>query len=211
MSKKLTDEAKLILQQTEGLLKTDKVKEKIVKEQIEEQEKQKVFFNLESLIIDKNSPEKIKELHEKIYLTGGNVTSKFQIKLLSKAVNSEPHFTSDKGFYQAICKILKLDPKIAYYYRKPRIFAILTNILIYGRFSSEVLLQIQELNPYISYCHRAHRNYHFIAESDLKYLDMFIYQAVDLLEKCNTLHQFNVEFFKLYGVSFQLDLFEPNV
>jgi len=146
----------------------------------------------------------------KFELLNGSTTSIFEEKqkiekLLSEfPINYDPKFSE---FFQVLGQLVGWSDEMKYY-RKPPIAAKTIIEVIYSRFSGDVLLHIDNKNPYIGWCIRRHKNYRFLGEDGIFQLEQFIYDAVVLMKESSSYYEFRKKHAAKYGTAFQFHLFD---
>lgn len=155
---------------------------------------------------------KRKREQEKIELHSGLQISISEINSIVSA-NRRPYeamFPNSIPFFKEMYRLngwTDLNPNS---YTKPPVVARWINEIIYGRFSKDVLPAIQVLNPYINYATRLHKNFQYLTNEGQQLLEQYRDEAIEVMKKCSSWHEFRVKYSKEYGVPFQGSLYEAN-
>jgi P63C domain len=154
----------------------------------------------------KQAVKKNKEKEDEILqLIGGGSLSISQWKsFLTNHANQHPYlFPNDVPFYTEIYRLNKWDNLNPYSFTKPPAVAHWTNILIYNRFPKELLPVIQIINPFISgTCLRWDKNYNYLNDEGYLMAIKFRDQAIEMMKKCSTWHEFRLKMSKEHGVPY---------
>jgi len=159
----------------------------------------------ENLIQDKFSDKYLDRQNEKIKLISGVEISlkKAREILISIAQNHPTQF--DLVFYTEVFKILNLDGDPSNYF-KPREVADFTNEIIYGRFDKNILPTLQRMNNFVGYCVRARKHYHFFNEDGIRNLQIYINQAIVVMQESTSYYEFRIKMFERYKVPYQIQV-----
>jgi len=185
-----------------------------VKKQLIKEERESLQLLLiqgtEDLIVDKGSDKYLDRLNEKVKLISGVEISLNEIRrVITANLQSHPsQFVLD--FYIEIYRLMGWKDRDPSSYIKPKEVADITNEVIYGRFSKDILPTLQQMNYYVGFCVRAHRHYQFLNKDGIAQLSTYIDQAISTMKDCETYYQFRIKMFKEYGVPYQTELFRKN-
>ena len=174
------------------------------------QELQQMILDLtEKKATERFSDENLDRENEKIKLLNGSEVSISSIKeFISKTLS--PHRTLfPLEFYQEVYRLnqWELDPKD---YVKPPVVGKWTNELIYSRFPKEILQKLQALNPYIKKGVRQNKHFQWLNDEGKELVSEYINDAIRIMKKCSDWYEFRIQYFKEYGIGFQLNAFQEN-
>lgn len=153
--------------------------------------------------------------NEKILLLGGNSITRKEIKEDHQQLVTYSEQKRDPRFselFLGLAKINNWSDEVRKTYRKPRIAADTINEVIYNRFPAGVLSHIHELNRYVKYCVRKSKNYKFLSDEGIILLEIYLNDAVLLMNSCQDNNEFREMHSKLYGTKYQLKItFTKNI
>jgi len=160
------------------------------------------------LLLKKNGSEESQEkIFETFALLGASQSSIETVKKFV-LVSAKMHaVTFPQVFYREMFRLKGWKITGANVYRKPWVVAKYTNEVIYGRFTSEILMAIRLQNPYVDAGVRRFKHFQYLNELGQKKLEQFIDEAVAVMEDSTTWYEFRVKMFQEYGLPYQMDLF----
>jgi hypothetical protein len=167
--------------------------------------KQQLLLGPEQLLSSKGTDENLEKLYLKIQLTSG---VEFTLADYISEHLIEYHSRFYKEYYYQVAKLLNLEKEAMNQFHKPQCVAMFTIQFIYGRFPNKVLNELRRKCPYVLPGVRKNKLFQFLSPSASEQLDLFIDQAVALMQECETLSQFKLRYSKQYKVYIQLDMFE---
>lgn len=184
-----------------------------VETRIEKQEdRQRLIQQLlqlpEDRIAERFSDRALDREHLKVQLRNGTWTSPYEFdQLVQRTIGKfiqpyEPKYPQD--FYKQMLRLTgkPVPEKVT---EKPSVFAIYTNELIYMRFSKEILQVLQRMNPLVAgAAARKYKHFQLLTDDAQHKVDLYIDQAVMMMRKHSTWHEFRLEYAKTYGLSYQL-------
>ena len=188
---------------------TDKDLEKRQQAQVAKQSLiETIIENTEEFTAKQLAKKNKKKEDEIVELLGGSKISISQIKgIIANSIQRYlPIFPMI--FYTEIYRLNNWVVPKEKFWQKPHKIAFWTNILIYGRFSKEVLPTLQQLNPFIAVGVRANYHYQWLTPESKGQAEKFIDDAVKMMQTCNTWYEFRKKYAKAYGVQCQLSLWE---
>jgi hypothetical protein len=152
---------------------------------------------------------------EKIRFINGMQISLNEIRniIVATALPYSPMFPNDVDFYKEIYRLYGWDDKDPNEYIKPACVAKLTNAIIYGRFSKDVLPTLQVLNGVLPNSWiRGYKHFQFLNTEGQKQLIEFRDEAIKVMKICKNMHEFRIKYAQMYGVpyNYQQNLFETN-
>ncbi|MFN8290265.1 MAG: P63C domain-containing protein [Chitinophagaceae bacterium] len=142
---------------------------------------------------------------EKINFIGG---AEFSIKdiqdiVMANAQRYRPMFPNDNPFFKEMYRLNGWTDRDPNEWIKPLPVPNWINEIIYGRFSKDVLPAIQILNPFLpGMCIRGFKNFQFLNEEGQNLVLQYRDQAVEVMEKCQTWHEFRLKMAKEHGVPY---------
>ena len=125
--------------------------------------------------------------------------------LAESAINHKPKFVE---FFIALGNLLGWSEDVMKAFRKPHIAPLIINAVIYGMFTKGVMEYIHKKNPYVRYCIRKRKNYHYLNAEGILLLEIYIYNAITLMKECKSYDEFRYRHASLYGGGYQADLFK---
>ena len=174
--------------------------------------RQSILLNAEKLRFEEFADKQLDYENEKRQLIGGHAIS---IADYNKIIYTEAKKWGSKfkrEYFERVFILFGIPADIAKdmakRFRKPRYVAIFNNEVIYRRFHISVLPILQVRNPYVGYCTRRHKHYHFLPIELINNLVKYIDDATELMKTCNTHLEFRQKYFELYKVPFQTELFK---
>lgn len=141
---------------------------------------------------------------EKIKLIGGAEISIKEIKefVVANAQPYQPLFRNDIPFFSEIYRLNGWVDRDPTEWIKPLPVPEWINELIYNRFPPHVLPALQVLNRYLpGLCVRGYKHFQFLNEDGQRQVMAFRDEAISVMQKFDTWHEFRLEFVK-YGVPY---------
>jgi hypothetical protein len=110
-------------------------------------------------------------------------------------------------FYEHTFRLKGWPPENAKKFRKPRAMATYTNELLYNRFHNDTVSAIEAKNPMVSKLDRAFKHFQFLSDEAEARLEIFMIEAIKVMETCTEWYEFRQKMFKEHGVPYQMRLF----
>lgn len=176
----------------------DKIQEKINKAE----EKRKLIADSYEFDNSRGWDENLDKLLEKSRLIGG-VKYPSIIGDVKGYVKKYP-----LEYYRQIYKLHNWDTSGKKLFNRPGIVGKWTNHLIYLRFPTGTLKELQALNPPNAEGIRIYKHFQWLTVLGEEQLEQFIDDAISLMSECKYWNQFIRKFAKKFGKPWQMDLFE---
>lgn len=169
-------------------------------------------------ITEAQTPESLKEKRkakelEIIQLLSGENTSEFnEKKKLKDLISSIPVDRDSKfsEFFEELGRLAGWTDEQRKSYRKPILAPLIINKTIYARFPKEVIEHIHKNNPYFRWCLRKFKNYAFLGEDGILYLEEYIFDAVLEMQSASSVPEFLLSHAEKFGLSYQTELFKTS-
>lgn len=111
-------------------------------------------------------------------------------------------------YYRQIYRLNKWDTSERKLYNRPGIVGKWTNYLIYLRFPTGTLKELQERNPANADGVRIFKHFQWLTALGEDQLQQFIEDAISLMSECQYWNQFLRRFARKFGKPWQMDMFE---
>lgn len=171
-----------------------------------------LVINADKLIYEQYADIQLDFENEKRGLIGGGFISIADYNSLIYKEAKKWGSKFKKEYFEAVLILYGIKKEVAEVmakkYRKPRFVAVFNNEVIYGRFDSTVLPILQDRNPYTGYCIRRHKHYHFFPMNLVDNLVQYLKDATDLMKTCTSPLEFRKQYYSLYKVPYQRELFD---
>ena len=141
---------------------------------------------------------------QKIIINGFETSVKeMRDYLVANALPYSPMFPNDNPFFKEIYRLNKWTDRDPNEWIKPLQVPNWINLLIYNRFPPGVLPALQVLNQYIpGMCIRGYKHFQFLNEEGQRQVEKFRDEAIAVMEKCDTWHEFRIRMANDHGVRY---------
>lgn len=171
-----------------------------------EQEKRNLYSSIQDFVAVQGQDETFDKQNEKFNLFLYRKNNEKTNDLIGVAKVWNIRFTDD--FYNELRRVLRMPVANGKPHIRPRIFAKITNDLIYLRFPKGTLTELQRRNPVTVDGNRLLKHFQLLTDLGDAHLKQFIKDVVEVIEKCDNYPQFYQRLRKKLGKSWQMSLFE---
>ncbi|WKN42215.1 P63C domain-containing protein [Tunicatimonas pelagia] len=186
-----------------------KTVEQLRKEQEDNALRKQLAISPDLLIQRKGSDKALEQRAEKIKLISGEtIDLKELAEYIDDKINTyKSRFT--QGWYKEVFRLNGWEiPKNGKISKKPQVVAKYTIDIIYGRFPKEVLPVLEHQNKYDKIGIRLFKHFQFLTPEKVTKLEDYIKESEVIMKRCKTWSQFEKEHAKVYGLPFQLSIFD---
>lgn len=194
---------------TKKTVNLNEVKKPEVKKISPEEEKRRLYSNIQNFVSVQGTDEALDRQNEKFSLLEYRRHNKKSDNPMIGAV--KPHVvTFPKPFYTELLRLLGLPYDDESLKKKPKILAKITNEIIYLRFPEGTLKELQNRNPVTADGYRLLKHFQLLTDLGEAHLKQFIDDVIEVAKDCVTYSQFYQRLRKKMGKSWQLNLFPEN-
>jgi hypothetical protein len=183
----------------------------VVKEGVNRKELQQLIIQLTEQKVDyKFSDQNLDRELEKHKLLNGKEFSIKEVRdcIRNKARSYSPMFPI--AYWREMFRLFGWPEQEASRYHKKREAAMFNREVIYGRFDKGVLLSLHVLNPYTGYMTRTYKHFQFLTDEGIEKLATVINEAIEMMGQSSTYYDFRENWYKVYGVPYQMNFFKEH-
>ena len=186
-----------------------KTVEQLRKEQEANALRKQLTIGPDLLIQRKGSDKALDQRNEKFkLLSGETIDLKELAEYIDDKINTyKPRYT--QSWYKEVFRLNGWDmPKNGKISKKPLVVARYTIDIIYGRFPKEVLPVLEVKNKYYKIGVRLFKHFQLLTPEKVSKLEDYIKESEEIMKRCKTWDEFEREHAKVYGLPFQLSIFD---